>query len=64
MVAIRNLGGMRCCRVFDALLACFAIAFFLPLMAAVAVVIKADSGGPVLRPPASCLPQRPMDSST
>jgi polysaccharide biosynthesis protein PslA len=48
MVAIRNLGGMRCCRIFDAPLACFAIVFFLPLMAAVAVTIKADSAGPVL----------------
>jgi lipopolysaccharide/colanic/teichoic acid biosynthesis glycosyltransferase len=49
MAATRNLGGMRCWRVFNALLACFAIGFFLPLMAAVAVTIKADSGGPVLR---------------
>jgi lipopolysaccharide/colanic/teichoic acid biosynthesis glycosyltransferase len=49
MVAIRNLGGVRCCRVFDALLACFAAGFLLPLMTAVAVAIKVNSGGPVLR---------------
>lgn len=49
MVAMRNLGGMRCCRVFDALLAGAAVGFFLPLMAAVAVAIKVDAGGPVLR---------------
>ena len=49
MVAIRNLGGMRCCRVFDALLACLAVGFFLPLMTAVAVAIRVNSGGPVLR---------------
>ena len=49
MAAIRNLGGMRCRRVFDALLASAAIGLFLPLMTAVAVVLKIDGGGPVLR---------------
>jgi lipopolysaccharide/colanic/teichoic acid biosynthesis glycosyltransferase len=49
MVAIRNLGGMRCCCVFDALLASFAVGFLLPLMTAVAVAIKVNCSGPVLR---------------
>ena len=49
MVAIRNIGGMRYRRVFDAFLGCFAIGFLLPLVAAVALVVKADGDGPVLR---------------
>ncbi len=36
------------CRIFDVLLACLVIGLSLPLMAAVAFVIKADSRSPVL----------------
>jgi lipopolysaccharide/colanic/teichoic acid biosynthesis glycosyltransferase len=36
------------CRIFDVLLACLVIGLSLPLMAAVAFVIKADSCSPVL----------------
>jgi lipopolysaccharide/colanic/teichoic acid biosynthesis glycosyltransferase len=49
MAAIRNIGGMRCCRVLDAFLGCFAIGFLLPLLAAVALFIRAEGDGPVLR---------------
>ena len=49
MVPIRNLGRMRCRRAFDTLLACAAIGLFLPLLTAVAVVLKIASRGPVLR---------------
>jgi lipopolysaccharide/colanic/teichoic acid biosynthesis glycosyltransferase len=49
MVPIRDIGGVRCCRGLDAFLGCFAIGFFLPLLATVALVIKAAGNGPVLR---------------
>jgi lipopolysaccharide/colanic/teichoic acid biosynthesis glycosyltransferase len=48
MAVIRDPGGIRCCRMCDVLIACLAVALFLPLMTAVAFAIKADSGGPVL----------------
>jgi lipopolysaccharide/colanic/teichoic acid biosynthesis glycosyltransferase len=48
MTAIRNIGSTRGCRIFDVLLACLVIAFFLPLMITVALAIKADRSGPVL----------------
>jgi lipopolysaccharide/colanic/teichoic acid biosynthesis glycosyltransferase len=50
MAAIRDRDdSARCRRLCDILLACLVIGCFLPLMAAVALVLKADSSGPVLR---------------
>jgi undecaprenyl-phosphate galactose phosphotransferase/putative colanic acid biosynthesis UDP-glucose lipid carrier transferase len=48
MIAIRNIGSARAFRVVDVLLACLVIAFFLPLMAMVALALRADGSGPVL----------------
>ena len=49
MTAIRDSGGIRCCRIGDILLACLVIAFVFPLMATTALALKVDRSGPVLR---------------
>jgi lipopolysaccharide/colanic/teichoic acid biosynthesis glycosyltransferase len=49
MAVIDDSGSLRCRRICDVLIACLAIAFCLPLMAAVALAIKTECGGPVLR---------------
>jgi lipopolysaccharide/colanic/teichoic acid biosynthesis glycosyltransferase len=49
MAAIRDDGSARCRRSCDVFLACLVLALCLPLLAAVALAIKADSRGPVLR---------------
>ena len=48
MAAIRNSGNLQHCRICDVLIAFLAIAFCLPLVAAIALAIKADGSGPVL----------------
>lgn len=49
MPAIRDGGTIRCCRICDIFIAFFVIALSLPVMVAVAVVLKTDRSGPVLR---------------
>lgn len=49
MPATRDSGATRCRRVCDIFIAFFAIAFFMPVMAAVALAIRIDRSGPVLR---------------
>ena len=49
MVGNYDIGTGLYGRFFDILIACFVIAFLMPLMAAVALAIKTDGGGPVLR---------------
>ncbi|MGD9614599.1 MAG: sugar transferase [Alphaproteobacteria bacterium] len=49
MIGNHDSGTGRYGRLCDILLACFAIIFLVPLMAAVALAIKADGSGPVLR---------------
>jgi lipopolysaccharide/colanic/teichoic acid biosynthesis glycosyltransferase len=48
MAVIRDRGNRQDCRICDILIACLAIAFCLPLIAAVALAIKTDRSGPVL----------------
>ena len=48
MATIQEHGRTRGRRVCDLLLACLAMAFFLPLLAAVALAIRADGSGPAL----------------
>ncbi len=49
MAVIRDSGGLRCRRICDVVIACLAIAFLLPLIGAIALAIKNDGSGPVLR---------------
>jgi lipopolysaccharide/colanic/teichoic acid biosynthesis glycosyltransferase len=48
MAVIRDGGSPQWGRLCDILIACLTIAFCLPLIAAVALAIKADGSGPVL----------------
>jgi lipopolysaccharide/colanic/teichoic acid biosynthesis glycosyltransferase len=48
MAVTRDSFSLRHCRFCDILIACVAIAFCLPLLASIALVIKADGSGPVL----------------